>query len=256
MKKIIFVLLAFILLLQFSSCKDKKESVSSRITSFESSSVSSVSSVLQSSDIEEVSSQTSVSSEGQVSSSFEVGNSESIITSSRRVFGQNIEGQMEAPYITAEKLKSVTDKMTYKEIFALLGSPKRVADSNYAQYIVDNTKLLMFNFESEDDVCALSGEELLSKCVDFSSFYYDSKEGIADAVVSHILKLNDGRRAVVVSSPEYNGYWFANIVLSKNDSEILKLEVGDIIRIKHDFPILESYPCQITALDIKIIKRK
>ena len=258
MKKIIFVLLACVLLLQFSSCKANiNDDVSSSVlASFEPTRVSStVSSVLESSEPVAVSSQTS-SREGKVSSSFEVSKNESKITSSQDNYDQNDESQAVGVHITSEMLKAVTSQMTYKEIFALLGNPERFFFATQVLYIVDNTKFLILDYESEDEVCQLSGDELLRECVDFSSFYYSSKEAVADTVVIDGYELPDDKLTYTILSTNYKSFRFAKITLPKSEYENLKLKTGDVIRIKYKFPIPEINPPRIKVLDVKIIEQK
>lgn len=69
--------------------------------------------------------------------------------------------------ILSEDVLNIEKGMTYKEIIDLLGETKDIGtvDEHTLMYVVDGTKLLYLKFSDEDDVCELSGKELLDTLV-------------------------------------------------------------------------------------------
>jgi hypothetical protein len=158
--------------------------------------------------------------------------------------------------ILSEDVLNIEKGMTYKEIIDLLGETKDIGtvDEHTLMYVVDGTKLLYLKFSDEDDVCELSGKELLDTLVNAVQDQKD-KNTFKATVISK------GKNHVFLSCPTYE--LFDSIYLMIDDkTEIVfedgtKATVDDIegeVIATFTGGIRESYPPQSNAKKIVIIR--
>ncbi len=158
--------------------------------------------------------------------------------------------------ILSEDVLNIEKGMTYKEIIDLLGETKDIGtvDEHTLMYVVDGTKLLYLKFSDEDDVCELSGKELLDTLVNAVQDQKD-KNTFKATVISK------GKNYVFLSCPTYE--LFDSIYLMIDDkTEIVfedgtKATVDDIegeVIATFTGGIRESYPPQSNAKKIVIIR--
>ena len=79
--------------------------------------------------------------------------------------------------VSAEQVSSLSSGMTYSEITDALGSTTDFGNLRMRFYYVENCGVLILSFEDEDDVCSLSGAELLDTVVnlDYQGKKFDSE---------------------------------------------------------------------------------
>lgn len=157
-----------------------------------------------------------------------------------------------AAHISSDKVKALQSGMTYRMIFDALGKSSSAGHwTGYYEYVVDDDNLLMFYYENLDDVCNMSGEQLLKTLIPLNSHLNNEKTGIVYAVV-----IDDYCK---VSCPNYKDFTCAGIITKNakitfaNGKEATKDDIkqGDTIIIKYDM-VLESYPPQVIAKEITI----
>lgn len=64
--------------------------------------------------------------------------------------------------VTSEQIKAIKAGTSYKDIIASLPNTANYGHNGLRQYIVDDDKLLVLRFDNINDVCDLSGNDLLS----------------------------------------------------------------------------------------------
>lgn len=67
--------------------------------------------------------------------------------------------------VTRNQMKMIKPGISYTEIFRQLGNSAAYGNPKYRQYITEDGGLIMFNFESLNDWCPLSGEELYDSAI-------------------------------------------------------------------------------------------
>lgn len=152
-------------------------------------------------------------------------------------------------YTTTEKIQEISGGMTYGKIIEHLGMPETAGFiDGYAQYIVDDDKFLVLRYKNQDEICLLSGNEILNSCLAIDSFFSDCKNNTADALVVGVTG-----SSITVVTPNYERFSVARFVLpTKYETKTLK--IGDLIRITHDDKIAEVYPPSIKIVDMTLIK--
>lgn len=143
------------------------------------------------------------------------------------------------------RVLSITSEMTYRQVIDRLGEPKDCMILNgYAEYIVDNDRLLMLHYEDENEQIGVDGQELLDSCPRLSEMVNDRTNRTFDCYVIDIRG-----ESMRVTCPQY-GFDCADPHFTDEQREYLKsvdVKVGDKLRIKHEDYVLEVYPCIIHA---------
>lgn len=156
--------------------------------------------------------------------------------------------------INAEQVSALRADMSYKEIMKTLGDTTDFGRMQTRFYYVDNCGVLFLSFADENDVCNLSGEELLNTVInlDYHGKAFDSKTS---------------KYGYVVGDEKFSFF----ICCENNIIEGYYLQISDRTKIKYadggkaeesDLynhnalitwdSIAESYPAQLSCTDIVI----
>jgi cell division protein FtsB len=156
--------------------------------------------------------------------------------------------------ITSDQIKAIKAGTSYKDIISQLGVTKDVGSGMHVlQYAVDGDKIFYLSFADENDICAKSGEELLSTLVD------DNQDDTDDNTFNATLTQRYNN-SIFVSCPNYKH--FDSISISITDETVIefadgrKATIEDIkgkLKITVTGGIRESYPPQGTAAKIIIL---
>lgn len=220
-----------------NSSSNKKDSVSESIVESDVDIKTSVSTVTAATDKGEASSPTDLQ---------EISDPDIPFTSSEETAIEYDDKTFESYGTTTEKkILSITADMSYDTAIKTLGEPDTVCIANgYAQFIVDDTKLLMIHYSDKNDRIGISGNELFESCVELSELKSDPDNFTFDCYVIAC----DG--TVRVTCPQYKSLsgcvdlWFS----SEFDKSTIK--IGDKLRITYKGDILESYPPIIDVTEV------
>lgn len=220
-----------------NSSSNKKDSVSESIVESDVDIKTSVSTVTAATDKGEASSPTDLQ---------EISDPDIPFTSSEETAIEYDDKTFESYGTTTEKkILSITADMSYDTAIKTLGEPETVCITNgYAQYIVDDTKLLMIHYSDKNELIGISGSELFESCVELSELKSDFDNFTFDCYVIAC----DG--TVRVTCPQYSvlggctDLWFS----SGFDKSAIK--VGDKLRITYTGDVLESYPPIIDVTEV------
>jgi len=155
--------------------------------------------------------------------------------------------------VSQDQIQALEAGLPYGEIIDRLGVTKDVGKDVYIlQYLVDGTKLLTLSFADENEICPLSGIELLATLKKVAT--ENNTEFTFDAVV---LQVSDGR--LLVDCPAYGKFDCASVGITDKTrfatrdgqaasfSDIIS---GAAVTITYDGTMRESYPVQITATEL------
>lgn len=155
-------------------------------------------------------------------------------------------------YISSNKVRALPSGMTYRQIIEALGKSSSAGYiREYYEYVVDDDNLLILRFDDSDDVCELSGEQLLKTIVPLKSHLNDDKKGKVYAIV-----IDDYLK---VTCPTYKDFNCADIITKNakitfsNGKSATKDDIkkGKAIIFTYDI-VLDSYPPQVYAKEIII----
>ena len=146
---------------------------------------------------------------------------------------------------TEKKVLGINSDMSYDEAIKSLGEPETLCITNgYAQFIVDDTKLLMIHYTDKNDLIGIDGSEILAGCADLSELVNDPDNFTFEGYVIFC----DG--TVRVTCPQYTvlggctDLWFS----SGFDKSVIK--AGDKVKITYTGDVMESYPPIIDVTEI------
>lgn len=110
-----------------------------------------------------VSSSSSSEPDSSKTSSGDSSKSVSSDTSSGEISSSNIADDVnyDTARVTSEQIKAIKAGTSYKDIIASLPNTANYGHNGLRQYIVDDDKLLVLRFDNINDVCDLSGNDLL-----------------------------------------------------------------------------------------------
>lgn len=157
--------------------------------------------------------------------------------------------------VTLAQVQELEAGLSYREIIDRLGVTKDMGKDSYIlQYLVDGKMLLTLTFSNEDEICPMSGEELLGTLRKVAT--ENNSELTFDAVV-----IQTSENSIFVDCPAYDTFDSASVSITK-DTEIVfangqKATIGDISKgasviVTYSGEIRLSYPVQITAAKIVI----
>lgn len=155
--------------------------------------------------------------------------------------------------ISSDGVRMIKSGMSYREITEILGSTKDIGSGMYVlQYVVDGDKILYLSFGSIDDICTMSGDELLESLVDAGQ----DNEDLNTFNGTLMQRTGNG---ILVTCPTFRS--FDMISLAINEDTVIEFSDGsrasaeDIrgeLTITITGPIAESYPPQAVAAKIVI----
>ena len=158
--------------------------------------------------------------------------------------------------ISSEDVLKIKKGTSYKDIISMLGETKDIGTINehILMYVVDGTNLLYLKFVNEEDICELSGKELLDTLV-------DAKQDNKDKDTFNATVISKSGNSVFLSCPTYERFDSVYLMITE-DTEIVfedgtKATIGDIegeVTVTTTGGIRESYPPQANAKKI-IIKK-
>jgi len=165
----------------------------------------------------------------------------------------NYNGLVYTAKITSSQISAIKTGLSYKEIIEILGNTKDVGSGLHVLlYAVDGDKILYLNFGNENDICNLSGDELLKTLK-------DAKQDNSDENTFNATLTQRSGNSILVSCPNFKN--FDVISLTITDQTVIVFENGtkaSIDDIKDELiitispEIRESYPPQGTAVKIII----
>lgn len=178
----------------------------------------------------------------------------------------------EVANIKSSKLLKLDKNKTYKEIINTLGKTKDIGDENIhiAHYIIDKEKDLFITITEMEDVCILSGKELLQTATPIIQ-----KISIRGSISNLVINKNSATFTVEGVKEIDTEYDIANVTANRltkvgfgcadsiGDNGCLNttlldyyiLANGDKVEILFD-EVMETYPVQAKAKVILILKNK
>lgn len=157
--------------------------------------------------------------------------------------------------VTADQVEDLEAGLTYGEIIDILGVTKDVGKDSYIlQYLVDGNKLLTLSFNDEEDICPLSGQEMLETLKKIAT-----ENNTELSFNATILQNNEG--SLLVDCPAYDKFDSAYVGITEETAILFNdgnkavredLTVGSAVVITYSGTIRESYPVQIDAVKIVI----
>ncbi|MBP3692364.1 MAG: hypothetical protein J6I80_03870 [Clostridia bacterium] len=262
MKKLTAFILCVIFVLSLCGCKSNPPQESSYlyVETVEVSSKEESSKIENSSSKKEMPSKSKVSSEikgaaspyskgnGVVSSKYD--NSTAAVKDEKeKMYGSVV------AHISSDKVKALQSGMTYRMIFDALGKSSSAGRwTGYYEYVVDDDNLLMFYYENLDDVCNMSGEQLLETLIPLNSHLNNPENCTFYAIV-----VKNSNTTLTVTSPNYKfdcaSVGLSNVKISFADGKEAK--VSDIkqqqaVIIKHEKRVLTTNPPRVYAEEIII----
>ncbi|MBQ3691819.1 MAG: hypothetical protein II931_00630 [Clostridia bacterium] len=147
---------------------------------------------------------------------------------------------------TEDKILSISDDMTYDEAIGVLGEPDTLyITKGYAQFIVDNTKLLMIHYSDKNDIIGTDGNALLESCVELSELESDPDNLTFEGYIASC------NGAVRVTCPQHSAFKCADLWLL-SDFDKSSIKAGDKVKVSYYNDIMESYPCTIQVKEFAI----
>lgn len=160
-----------------------------------------------------------------------------------------------AAHISSDKIKALQSGMTYRMIFDALGKSSSAGHwTGYYEYVVDDDNLLMFYYENLDDVCNMSGEQLLETLIPLNSHLNNPENCTFYAIV-----VKNRNTALTVTSPNYKfdcaSVGLSNVKISFADgkeAKISDIKQQQAVIIKHEKRVLTTNPPRVYAEEIII----
>ena len=160
-----------------------------------------------------------------------------------------------AAHISSDKVKALQSGMTYRMIFDALGKSSSAGHwTGYYEYVVDDDNLLMFYYENLDDVCNMSGEQLLETLIPLNSHLNDSKNGTFYGVVIE----PDNIQLLVTSPLSNHSCTFVSIKNAKisfadgTNATTSDIKKAQAVIVKYEGLVFSTYPGKMTAVEIII----
>lgn len=147
---------------------------------------------------------------------------------------------------TKDKILSISPDMTYDEAIGVLGEPDTLyITKGYAQFIVDNTKLLMIHYSDKNDTIGIDGNALLESCVELSELESDPDNLTFEGYIASC------SGTVRVTCPQHSAFKCADLWLL-SDFDKSSIKAGDKVKVSYYNDIMESYPCTIQVKEFVI----
>lgn len=67
--------------------------------------------------------------------------------------------------VSAEQMKALPADLSYADILEKLGNTQAFGQPKYRQYVTEDNRIIQLHFESKDDICPYSGEELYDRAM-------------------------------------------------------------------------------------------
>lgn len=157
--------------------------------------------------------------------------------------------------VNREQMSSIPANTSYGDILEKLGSTQAYGQSNYRQYVTDDDRIIQLCFDSTDDLCPYSGEELYDRALPLR---YDGET--PDGMIYGILGRDGG------FFTHYDTYYTDSITgdyIMTSDAEIIfedgtpatkdDLKPEARVFVQGDY-VLESYPGRRHCTKIVILK--
>lgn len=157
--------------------------------------------------------------------------------------------------ITSEKVKALQSGMTYRQIIEALGKSSSAGHrTGYYEYVVDDDNLLMLYFDDADNVCTMSGEEMLKTLIPLKSHLNNAEKRTFYAIV-----VKNSNATLTVTSPNYK-YDCASVGLSNakiifadgKEAKVSDIKQQQAVIIKHEKRVLTTDPPRVYAEEIII----
>ena len=146
---------------------------------------------------------------------------------------------------TKQKVLDITTDMTYDEAITYLGEPETIMLDSYAQFIVDNSELLMIYYNSKSDLIGMNGNELLASCKSLSELEAAPNNLTFEGYVVFC------EGTIRITCPQYSPLGCADLWFS-NGFDTSGIKVGDKVRISYYNDVMESYPPIIQVKEIAL----
>ena len=158
-----------------------------------------------------------------------------------------------APNISSQSIMQIRAGMTYSDIFKLIGVGANYCDFGMSVYRVDNQKVLVLQFEDKEDICIVSGRELLSKC-----YQYPVQEPELEARQLYGIVIKEGFAFFPYAALGNEGCYIniknAEIVDKKgNPRNSSEIKISDKIIVDYRV-ILSSSPSKIQCTKVQIVE--
>ena len=156
----------------------------------------------------------------------------------------------DSAHITSEQVRSLAPGLTYKKIVEMLGITSNFGYNGVQNYIVDEDKILVLKFASVNDVCHLSGEELLATAV---AYKFSGGEVPNGAVYGIALSNNFIICPGGLSDCYYLSITDKTEIMFDNGQKATKEDIKEMNGVLAYFDVVaESYPPQANCLKIVI----
>ncbi len=146
---------------------------------------------------------------------------------------------------TKQKILDITPDMTYDEAITYLGEPETIMLDGYAQFIVDNSELLMIYYNSKSELIGINGNELLASCKSLSELEADPNNLTFEGYVVFC------EGTIRITCPQYSPLGCADLWFS-DGFDTSGIKVGDKVRISYYGDVMESYPPIIQVKEISL----
>lgn len=157
--------------------------------------------------------------------------------------------------VTAEQLSDIAENTSYADILEKLGKTQAFGQPRYRQYVTDDSRIIQLHFESKDDLCPYSGEELYERAM---PLIYDGK---VPGGMFYGLLAGDGGFVTYTTGSDNKGITGGYIIT--RDAEIVfadgapasndDLKPETAVFVQSDYT-LEIYPEQMHCTKIVILK--
>lgn len=156
--------------------------------------------------------------------------------------------------ISAEQVSSLKSDMTYKEIINTLGDTTDFGRMQTRFYYVDNCGVLILSFEDENDVCTLSGTELLDTVINLD---YQGKEFDSTTTkYGYIISNKKSNFFICCENNIIEGYYLgvteSTEITYANGNKAEESDLCDHYALITWDWIAESYPAQLSCTNIVI----
>lgn len=157
--------------------------------------------------------------------------------------------------VTAEQLADIAANTSYGDILEKLGKTQAFGQPYYRQYVTDDDRIIQLHFESKDDLCPYSGEELYERAM---PIIYDGK---VPGGMFYGLLAGDGGFVTYATGSDNKG--ITGGYLGARDAEIVfedgtpasedDLKPETAVFVQSDYT-LEIYPGRMHCTKIVILK--
>ncbi len=167
-------------------------------------------------------------------------------------------------HVSTRDVEGIDRGTVYRQIIAKLGATRDVGSGlHVARYVVDGRMNLYVSFASPDDVCTMSGSELLQRAQPIVD--EGGTIGIR-GVVKNIVQGKDGITMLVEGQLDPDASFdkasitvnmsskvFRDWVLVTGEFAFSEIATGDTVEVTFAGPVAESYPVQGVAAMVRIL---